>query len=173
MKRNLQKTLITIACILCSIGVFAYDFEMDGIYYEIRNSDEVKVSYRGSSSDSYNNEYTGSVVIPEKVTYNNTTYSVTSIGWGAFEGCTGLTEITIPNLVKVVSRGIFAGCESLETLILGTGIDKFREVALRGCDAIKTIYVPAEKADCYKRLLPNNLHPFIVELEPMKKAKKI
>ena len=82
-----------------------------------------------------------------------------------------MTEITIPNLVKVVSRGIFAGCESLETLILGTGIDKFREVALRGCDAIKTIYVPAEKADCYKRLLPNNLHPFIVELEPVKKAK--
>ena len=79
---------------------------------------------------------------------------------------------SIPSSVKVVSREIFAGCESLETLILGTGINKFEEDAFWACNAIKTIYVPAKKTDYYIKRLPNNLHPFIVELEPVKKAKK-
>ena len=110
MKTNLQKLLFTIAYLLCSIGVFAEDFEVDGIYYNILSSTEVEVSYRGSSSDSYNNEYKGSVVIPASITYNGTTYSVTSIGNYAFYDCTGLTQVTIPNSVTSIGGGAFYHC---------------------------------------------------------------
>ena len=44
--------------------------------------------------------------------------------------------------------------------------------AFSDCESLKTIYVPAKKADYYKQRLPEELHQFIVEMEPVKKAKK-
>ena len=84
MKKTFFKSLLTIACLLCSIGVYAHDFEVDGIYYNKLSSTEVEVTFRGGYYNDYSNEYTGSVVIPESVNYNGANYSVTSIGESAF-----------------------------------------------------------------------------------------
>ena len=99
MKHNYLKHLFTALLLLCTTVVTAHDFEVGGIYYNITNSTtkKVAVTYSGSYSSSVANEYTGSVVIPETVTHNGTTYSVTSIGDEAFEYCTSLTSIEIPN----------------------------------------------------------------------------
>ena len=77
---------------MISTTVTAHDIEVansDGktIYYNY-NSDgsSVSVTYRGTNSYSYSNEYTGDVVIPETVAYGKT-YSVTSIGEGACAIC--------------------------------------------------------------------------------------
>ena len=91
---------------------FAHDFEVGGIYYWITSSSApytVAVTYKGTSYSEYSNEYTGSVTIPEKVTYNGKTYSVTYIGWSAFRECSGLTSITIPNSVTSISSDAFDG----------------------------------------------------------------
>ena len=61
MKKNIIKSLLAIACLLCSIGVYAHDFKVDGIYYKKLSSTLVEVSYGGNSCDDYNNEYTGTV----------------------------------------------------------------------------------------------------------------
>ena len=100
--------LLTMLMSMIGIQAFAHDIEVanaDGvtIYYSYtNNSTELAVTYRGSSYDSYDNEYSGNVVIPETVTYNGKTYSVTSIGRYAFWNCTGLTEVTIPNSVTII-----------------------------------------------------------------------
>ena len=93
--------LFTALLLMCYVGTAkAQHFEIDGIFYNITdsNSKTVEVTYKGSSYDSYLNEYTGCVVIPERVTYNGTTYSVTSIGYGAFSYCSGLKEVHITDL---------------------------------------------------------------------------
>ena len=81
------------------------------IYYNY-NSDgsSVSVTYKGTSSSSYYNEYSGKIVIPETVTYSGKTYSVTSIGKWAFNSCSGLTSVTIPNSVTSIGSDTFYGC---------------------------------------------------------------
>ena len=85
--------------IIKELSGFAYDFSVNGIYYG-KNSDG-KTVYVTYETTSYNS-YSGSIVIPSTVTYSGTTYSVTSIGDAAFEDCSGLTSVTIPNSVTTI-----------------------------------------------------------------------
>ena len=66
--------------------------------------------------------YSGDIIIPETVIYNNITYTVTSIGSGAFYNDTELTSVSIPNTVTAIksanSNGTFYGCTSLTSIIL-------------------------------------------------------
>ena len=112
MKRIFNLSLLLLALLLPATAS-ACDFEVDGIYYNITNDNEVAVTYEGSSySDSYN-EYSGEVSIPATVTYNGTTYSVTSIGNDAFRNCTGLTSVTIPNSITEIGSSAFYNCSGL------------------------------------------------------------
>jgi hypothetical protein len=83
--------------------------EANGIYYMV-DGNEAVVTFRGIFPSEDDEEYTGSVIIPSAVNYNGVTYSVTSIGDGAFDGCTGLTSIVIPNSVTTIGEVAFYGC---------------------------------------------------------------
>ena len=101
MKKILKLSILLLALLLPATAA-AHDFEVDGIYYNI-NGNEAEVTYRGEVSNQYDNEYSGSVTIPETVTHNGTTYSVTTIDNDAFSNCSGLTSVTIPNSVTTKS----------------------------------------------------------------------
>ena len=102
--------------LLVTTTLWAYDFQSGDLYYNITSSSApytVEVTSK-SSSYPYNNGVTfTSAAIPETVTYNGTTYSVTSIGSRAFYGCSGLTSITIPNSVTSIEYGAFDYCSAL------------------------------------------------------------
>lgn len=121
MKKHSITFLLTILMSMMGVHTFAHDIEVvnaDGvtIYYNyINNNTELAVSYR---SGYYSNEYTGNVVIPESVTYNGTTYSVTSIGYEAFKDCSGLTSITIPNSVTRIGSCAFLNCSGLTSVTI-------------------------------------------------------
>ena len=115
MKHLNIKFLFALLISMVGVKASAHDIAVknaDGvtIYYNYVGSTELAVSYRGSSWNSYSNEYSGNVVIPESVTYNGTTYSVTSIGNSAFYGCSGLKSINIPNSVTSIGSSAFNGC---------------------------------------------------------------
>ena len=89
-----------VALIMCFVTgeAYAYDIAVENadgvtIYYKyINEGRELEVTSGG-----YSGTYTGTVVIPEEVTFMNRTRKVTSIGDGAFRDCSGLTSVTIPN----------------------------------------------------------------------------
>ena len=95
-----------------------HNFEVDGICYEIVNdkSNIVKVTYKGGDWNTYQDEYSGVVVIPEELTYKGRTYKVTEIGNYAFCGCSKMTSISIPESVWCVGNGAFDGCDGLNEI---------------------------------------------------------
>ena len=86
--------------------LYAYDFKVGDLYYNITNTD-MPYTVEVAQENYYQLD---SVVIPETVTYNDITYSVTSIGNRAFEGCWDLWSITIPNSVTDIGDDAFSSC---------------------------------------------------------------
>ena len=103
---------------------FAHDAEIDGIYYHFSTSFVPPMSFNYIATvtycGDYSNEYSGSIVIPSSVTYDGTTYSVTSIGNSAFLGCSSLTSVTIPNSVTSIGKNAFYNCSSLTSVTINS-----------------------------------------------------
>ena len=59
----------------------------------------------------------GDLIIPSTISYNGTTYSVTSIGDRAFYYCSSLTSVTIPNGVTSIGGSAFYGCNGLTSVV--------------------------------------------------------
>ena len=97
-----------ILSVLFSISASAGVVEVDGIYYDITGTT--------ATVTSGDNKYSGDIVIPESITYNNSKYSVTSIGEWAFAFCSGLTSITIPNSVTSIGNSAFSECSGLTSV---------------------------------------------------------
>ena len=109
MKRFKLSFLLFVLMSMISNKASAHDAEIDGIYYNF-SGNNATVTYKGRYSSTFSNEYSGSIVIPKTVNYNAHSYTVTSIGEGAFEYCTGLTSIEIPNGVTSIRSNAFSGC---------------------------------------------------------------
>ena len=135
MKRLVLLFMATLVMAFAS----AHDIEVanaDGvtIYYNFYNDGtELIVTYRGDKYDSYKDEYSGVVVIPEEVTYMNRTRKVTSIGDRAFLSCSGLTSVTIPNSVTSIGDLAFYGCSSLTSVTIPNSVTSIGSYAFWGC----------------------------------------
>ena len=138
MKKIIKLTLLLLAFLLPATAA-AHDFEVNGIYYNIDGS-EATVTYRGTYPNSLS--YTGIVVIPESVTYNGTTYSVTAIGDDAFFGCTGLTSITLPNSVTTIGDYAFYRCTGLTSITMPNCVTTIGDDAFSGCAGLTSITIP-------------------------------
>ena len=141
---------------------FAHDFEVKNadektIYYEITSSSDltVAVTYQGTSYSEYMDEYTGSVTIPDKVTYNGKTYSVTSIGILAFAYCSGLTSVTIGNSVTTISNDAFSGCSGLTSIVVEKGNTKYD--SRNNCNAIIETASNTLISGCKTTVIPNSV----------------
>ena len=138
-------TVIRKACLAALIltavfvdRMYAYNFEVDGIYYNIYSSENNTVSV---TNNNYNS-YSGSITIPDKVTNNQKEYSVTSIGDDAFFGCTGLTSITIPNSVTSIGARAFYGCTGLTSIDIPNSVTSIGDYAFYGCAGLTSINIP-------------------------------
>ena len=141
MKLIIKKLWMVMAMLCLSISASAYDFEVDGIYYNITSmSDlEVEVTYKSVTNiyrNNYRNDsYTGDIVIPSTVNYNNRTFTVTGIGSYAFGsggpesygnyydnyGCK-ITSISLPTSIKIIKEFAFQNCRKLSNIELPTSL---------------------------------------------------
>ena len=133
--KNLITCLLLLLALLLPANAAAYDFEVDGIYYNI-NGNEATVT-----SDGYRS-YSGIVTIPDAVTYNGTTYSVTAIGENAFRSCSDMTGVIIPNSVITIGASAFLDCDLLRSVTIPNSVTRILQYAFDGCDLLKSVTIP-------------------------------
>lgn len=72
--------------------------------------------------------------------------SVTSIGCGAFEGCSGLTSVTIPSSVTFIGAWAFLDCIGLSNVTIPSSVTNIDGGAFCGCTGISSITIPCSVA---------------------------
>ena len=131
----MKKNLFTFLLALFPLFAFADAVEINGIYYNlIAKAKQAEVT-------SNPNKYTGSIVIPETVNYDNVTYSVTSIYDSAFFGCNGLTSVIIGNNMTSIGRAAFKGCTSLTSITIPNSVTSIGNNAFEGCSDLTSVTI--------------------------------
>ncbi len=124
---TLRTLLLLLALVCTNASTHAYDFCVDGIYYKKKNgSDEVSVTYNEKS------KYSGNVTIPNAVTYNGKTYTVSAIGLQAFYECTELKSVNIPNTVTSIGMDAFYNC-NLRTMVIPNSVTNITNSSFLNC----------------------------------------
>ena len=83
----------------------------------------------------------GGIVIP--ATVNG--HSVTSIGYAAFSGCTGLTSVTIPESVTYIGGSAFESCTGLTSVTIPDSVTSISSSAFQNCTGLTDIYFSGTK----------------------------
>lgn len=118
MKSFLISFFALMSCVW-SIDVSAYDFVVDGVYYNVIDLQQLTASVSSSPQASY----TGDLIIPRNVTYNNREFRVEKVDHKAFDNCTKITSLYISDGVEM--NVLPENCSSLTSLRLpstGTSI---------------------------------------------------
>ena len=91
-------------------------------------------------------EYVGNsatCVIPSEIDGKR----VTQIGYDAFNDCTELTSITIPDGVTIIGNSAFSDCTSLETVTIPNSVTQIYTRAFYNCTSLKEVTIPASVTD--------------------------
>ena len=122
-----KKVLVALFTVLRPLLTSAYDFEIDGIYYNITSLQDLTVEV--TSGDS---KYIEDIVIPPSVEYSNRTFSVTKLGDSAFKN-SQITSISIPNTVTAAGTYVFSGCSKLTSITIPSSMTIFENGCFKSC----------------------------------------
>ena len=145
---TLRTILLTLALVSTTTTAFAYDMQVNGVCYNI-NGNEATVTYiqydsgySGASAYNRASKYAGHITIPETITFNGLSYSVTTIGNFAFANCHNLKSISIPETVKTIGEYSFYSCISLTSIAIPPSITTIGYDAFWNCDGLTSVAIP-------------------------------
>lgn len=117
-------------------SVFAWR-TIDGIRYALLSPEQTARILPNTETP-----YSGNMTIPSSVEYEGIIYTVTEVFEKAFQNCTGLTSISIPNSVTTIGEKAFERCTGLTSVSLGNGLSYIGEYAFYKCTSLTSITIP-------------------------------
>ena len=121
---------------IVAIAKYAEDVEIGNLTYNI-NTDSMTAEVSG-----YVTEPTGELVIPESVMYEGAVCKVTAIGSDAFNRCSGITSVVIPNSVATIGVQAFVWCTGLSSLSIPNSVTTIEYGAFDGCNGLTSLTIP-------------------------------
>ena len=131
----MKKIYFVFLMMLLPLAASADAVEINGIYYNLNAESKT------AEVTSNPNEYSGDIAIPKSVTYEEITYSVTSI-YMAFMDCNGLTSVTIPNSVTSIDDCAFLDCNGLTFVTIPNSVTSIGNYAFSGCSGLTSVTIP-------------------------------
>ena len=153
-----SKLLALTLALMASVSSFAYDempdFQVDGLYYNFLEGDNVEVTHpyrpemptEGTSTTATQDLYDDyaeltELTIPSTISYEGKVYNVIRIGYAAFDQC-NLTYVDIPSSIKTIGVGAFSNCTSLTSITLKEGLEHIEWNAFEDCRSLENITFP-------------------------------
>ncbi|MFT3738934.1 MAG: leucine-rich repeat protein [Breznakibacter sp.] len=133
----LKHLLLTAFCFLAGFNAWAYDFQKDGIYYDITDAvaKTVEVAYG-------ENQYTGSISVPATVENEAITYNVATIGEMAFANSELLISVSLPSNLKSIDDYAFQSCTGLTSISFPSSLTSIGSSSFQGCTGLASISFP-------------------------------
>lgn len=114
--------------------------KIDGIYYRLNHGNKTAEVTYGNYD-----KYTGTIVIPRTIDFNDHTYYVVSVGKSAFKDCVKLTSVILSNTTNKIGAYAFSNCTELTSVIITRSIIAIGHCAFRGCLKLKSVTFPIKK----------------------------
>lgn len=135
----MKKVYILLALwVLSSLPVIAQNFNVDGVYYKIKDGEGV-VTFPPVGDQ----PYSGDVAVPASVEYNGSNYKVTSVESYAFADSENLTSVSFPESIRAIGRNAFSNCPELNSVKLPELLAELPPYSFQSCSSLQTIYLPA------------------------------
>ena len=126
---NMRKLLFFILILMPTL-VFAEDFSVNGILYNILSYQDLTLAVapveRGSTP------YSGDIVIPSSVTYGNKTWTVIEIMDDAFGYNNNITSVTLPSTLKKIGKNAFYNCSNSAPIAIPDRVEYIGGYAFNG-----------------------------------------
>ena len=108
------------------------------------------IAYQATSTGITSCEFKEGTVSIGNYAFNNCTSltsvtipnSVTRIDWGTFQYCSGLTSVTIPNSVTTIGSDAFFSCKGLTSVTIPDSVTSIGSQAFYGCSGLTSIIIP-------------------------------
>ena len=137
--------MLNLCALLACCGATASDTwvvnnDGDTIWYDFNDyALTASVTFKGKTSNSYKNEYSDTIVIPENVEYNGSTYKVTSIGASAFYRCFK-SETAHDELIGSID--ITEEIDTDEIIVSERNFSDRKSAKARKANGLKSVFIP-------------------------------
>lgn len=100
---------------VCAMAITIFPVSSTNVYATELVVDNFKYTENGGKATitGYEVKPEGELTIPSTIVNGDTTLTVTTIGWSAFNGCSDITKVTLPDSITAIDVYAFANCTSL------------------------------------------------------------
>ena len=128
----------------CYASANAYDFQSNGVYYNILSAEDATCEVASAYDNDYpESTYSGYVNIPETVYnyFSQVEYTVVGVGKWAFYN-SQLEGISLPSTIIRIEESAFQSCKGIPSFVIPENIEYIGDNAFNGSDLAASLFIP-------------------------------